>query len=104
MSENIKCMLYSTSNFIEGNLCNSNILQLVCQTYDELYNLKINFSYTLNSTSENLSCKNLPYIMYGDIKIERPNIHSFLKKFTNIDSHFNLDEANIDDDRLFDPI
>lgn len=85
MSESLKCMIYKSSNFIEGNICNINIQENLINTYDKLFNLKIFFNQSLNTKPENLSGKELPYILYGNTKIERGNINSFLKRLTNID-------------------
>ncbi len=89
MSESLKCLIHKSSYFIEGNVCNANIQEDLIKTYDTLYNLKIKYTPSLNTKPENLSAKELPYILYGNVRIERGNINSFLKRLTNID--FNLE-------------
>lgn len=90
MSESLKCTLLRSSNFIEGNTCNINIYETIITTYDKIFNLKIKYSQSLNSKPENLSPKELPYLLYGATKIERGNLKSFLKRLTNIDYNLSL--------------
>lgn len=90
MSETIKCSLLKQSTFIEGNRCNLNILEPIITTYDKLFNLKIKYNYSINPKAENLSNKEIPYIIYGSTKIERQNLNSFFKRLTNIDYELSL--------------
>jgi len=90
MSESLKCTLLRHSDFIEGNICNSNLYETIITTYDKLFRLEIKYSESLNTRAENLSPKELPCLVYGATKIERGNLNSFLKRLTDIDFNLSL--------------
>lgn len=98
MSESLKCMAHRNSTFIEGNICNVNIHEFLINTYNKLFNLQISFNQSLSTNPENLSNKNLPFILYGSNKIDRGSVNSFLKRLTNIDFNLGLNEEMYLDD------
>jgi hypothetical protein len=84
------------SNLIEGNMKYVSIHQILCQIYDKLFNLNINFTKSHSYQNCNILIESLPIISYGVNLVNRSNINLFLKKLTGIDKNFskNVNESS----------
>ena len=70
---------------LEGKNQIHSIFQNLCLTYNEVMNLKIEFSFSQNSTNNHIVIDNLPIIVYGKNIIRKTNIPNFFKVLTGID-------------------
>ena len=86
--DKLTCIIHSKRKFLEGNIETSSIFQDLCYTYNQIMELNIDFSYSLNISYNNIVIDNLPYLLYGNNIIRKTNINNFFKVLTGIDREY----------------
>ena len=100
--DRIQCIFHSTGSFLDENTQIYSIFQNLCYTYNQVINLKIEFSFSLNSTYNNIIIDNLPLIVYGRNIIRKANIPNFFKVLTGVDRE--LEKTDLQSKMYFETI
>ena len=95
--EKIYCTENEHSTLWEGNVCEININEFLCKTYNHIFQLGIIYNKSFNPGGGNLSTKNHPHILYGPVLIKGGNFNSFFKRLTQIDSKLEANDYCVND-------
>lgn len=99
-NEKIFCTTIGYSSLWEGNICDININEKLSKIYSDIFDLGITYRRSYNNKVGNLSAKDCPFLLYGNVRIEGGNFNSFFKRLTNINSKLEDDDYVVNDVNL----
>ena len=76
----VNCYIMTDSIIIEGNLNHISILTNIIKTYDNLFNLKLKYNYSFNTSASNMKIDHLPCIYNNGKIIGKNEIFKFFTK------------------------
>ena len=101
----VNCYIMTDSIIIEGNFNHISILTNIIKTYDNLFNLKLKYNYSFNTSASNMKIEYLPCIYNNGKIINKNDIFKFFTKTIEYnrspelkkenDNNINLIECNL---------
>ena len=93
----VNCYIMTDSIIIEGNLNHISILTNIIKTYDKLFNLKLKYNYSFNSSASNMKIDHLPCIYNNGKIIDKNEIFIFFIKTIEYKRSLELKKENNND-------
>ena len=90
----VNCYIMTDSIIIEGNLNHISILTNIIKTYDNLFNLKLKYNYSFNTSASNMKIDHLPCIYNNGKIIGKNEIFKFFTKTIEYNRSLELKQEN----------